>query len=116
MRPALVAFTLVAAGGLSAGFAEPPVAKTADEQADEKMLRLQGYKPQMLRGAMVYCRRETPLGSHLPTTLKCITPEQAKMMAQEGRQTTERIQRGQTACLSTATLRGPSTGPANCGN
>lgn len=99
MRPALVAFTLVAAGGLSAAFAEPPVAKTADEQADEKMLRLQGYKPQMLRGEMVYCRREIPLGSHLPTTLKCITPE-----------------RGQTACLSTATLRGPSTGPANCGN
>ena len=56
------------------------------------MLRLRGYRPQMMNGEMLYCRREIPLGSHLPTILHCVTVAEAKLMTEEGRRTTERMQ------------------------
>jgi len=69
-----------------------PASTSPDEPPDDKMLRLRGYRPTMMNGEMVYCRREIPLGSHLPTMLHCVTAAEAKLMTEEGRRTTERMQ------------------------
>jgi hypothetical protein len=103
--PATAAAT---AAGTSATASTNPAPHAPEEPAEEKLLRLQGYRPTMVSGEMLYCRREIPLGSHLPSTLKCVTVAEAKLMAEEGRRTTERIQRNTVACLN------PQTG--GCGN
>ena len=81
-------------------------AKTApsapDEQAQGQLLRNQGYSLTMVRGEPKYCRREIPLGSHLATVMRCVTVQEAELMAKEGRETTERIQRNTSGCLSGA--------------
>jgi hypothetical protein len=46
----------------------------------------------MRNGEEVYCRREAPLGSRLPTALHCVTVAEAELMAQQGRETTEHLQ------------------------
>jgi hypothetical protein len=74
----------------------------------EQLLRSQGYKLSMVNGKEEYCRREIPLGSHLPTVFHCLTVAQAEAMAREGRETTERIQRNTPTCL--AGSRGPFCG------
>ena len=120
-----IAMLAILTTGVSPALADPaatpapeshPAPQAAEEPLDEKAVRLQGYRATMLKGEMVYCRREIPLGSHLPTTLKCVTIQEAKLMAEEGRQTTERIQRSMQACLASGGPRGPSSAPANCGN
>jgi hypothetical protein len=99
-----------------AAVAAKPAPKASEEKSDERVLRDEGYRPQMKNGEVLWCRREVPLGTRLTTQLKCITVEESKLIAEEGRRTAERIQRGQGGCLATGTARGPSTGPANCGN
>jgi hypothetical protein len=72
------------------------------ERLQEQLLRSQGYKLSMVNGEEKYCRREIPLGSHLPTVLHCVTVAEAEAMAREGRETTERIQRSTAGCLNPA--------------
>jgi len=76
-----------------------PAASESKERMAEQQLRLQGYKLTMVRGEEKYCRRETPLGSHLATVMHCVTVEEAEMMAREGREVTERQQRNTPGCL-----------------
>jgi hypothetical protein len=85
-----------------------PAASESKERMAEQQLRLQGYRLTMVRGEEKYCRRETPLGSHLATVMHCVTVEEAEMMAREGREVTERLQRNTTGCLQ------PSAG--GCGH
>jgi hypothetical protein len=87
--------------------AETPVVAPAkstpsasDERLQEQLLRFQGYKLSMVHGEKKYCRREIPLGSHLPTVLRCVTVAEAELMTKEGRETTERIQRDTVGCLN----------------
>ena len=68
----------------------------------EQLLRNQGYRLTMVHGQPKYCRREKPIGSNLASVMRCVTVEEAEMIAKEGRETTERIQRTQTACLTPA--------------
>jgi hypothetical protein len=68
----------------------------------EQQLRLQGYRLSMVRGEEKYCRREAPLGSRLESVMHCMTLAEAEVMVHEGKETTERIQRNQTACLKPA--------------
>ena len=68
----------------------------------EQLLRLQGYRLSMVHGEEKYCRREIPLGSHLPTVMHCVTVAEAEEMAREGRDTTEHIQRNMSGCLNKA--------------
>jgi hypothetical protein len=79
-----------------------PNISASDERMQEKLLRAQGYKPSMRNGEKVFCRREIPLGSRLPTTLKCVTVAEAETMAKEGKETTEHLQRTMVACLQPA--------------
>ena len=72
----------------------------------QKLLSAQGYKPTMIDGEKKYCRREAPTGSHLTTTLKCVTVAEAKLMAKEGRDTTERIQHRSPDCFAPGSQHG----------
>jgi len=65
----------------------------------ERQLRLQGYRPSMVRGQVKYCRREAPLGSHLESAMHCVALAEAELMMREGRETTERLQQSQ-GCLT----------------
>lgn len=67
--------------------------------------------PQMRNGDRIFCRREVPLGSHLPTVLNCVSAEEAERIAQAARGDTEHSQRRMTSCLMNANGRS-----ANCGN
>ena len=118
MRPAILMLAILTGGGLPVAFADPPATPVAanptpgapDEPMALKLLRAEGYKPAMRNGEKVYCRREVPLGSRLPTTLKCVTVAEAELMAKEGRETTEHIQRNTAGCLASADPH-----KANCG-
>lgn len=93
--------------------AMPATAATAATHTEqlEKQLRVQGYSPQMRNGDRVFCRREVPLGSHLPTVLNCVTPDEAERISQAAKGDIEHSQRRMTSCLMNANGRS-----ANCGN
>ena len=97
--PALSPQTPVAQTPVSEAPVVTPPKPAASESKAEQQLRLQGYKLTMVRGEEKYCRRETPLGSHLATVMHCVTVEEAEMMAREGREVTEREQRNTPGCL-----------------
>lgn len=80
----------------------------SDEQLQKRLLQSQGYKLSMVNGQEKYCRRETPLGSHLATALHCVTVAEAEAMAREGREVTEHLQRNMSGCLT--------PGAGGCGN
>lgn len=79
-----------------------PAASSSDDSKREALLLDQGYKPAMRNGEKVFCKREIPMGSRLPTALHCLTVAEAELIAQEGRETTERIQRNTVGCLGAA--------------
>jgi hypothetical protein len=124
MQRAVVILAILATGGLSVTFADPPatpaaatppassaVAPASDVPLQEKWLRNQGYKPYMMNNEKVFCKRETPIGSHLATTLHCLTAAEAELMAKEGKDTVERLQRNMTSCLAPG-----AHAVANCGS
>jgi hypothetical protein len=80
----------------------PSTSSTSGERMLGQQLRLQGYRLSMVRGEEKYCRREAPLGSRLESAMHCVTLAEAQVMVREGKETTERIQRNQTACLQPA--------------
>lgn len=79
-----------------------PIPSASDETQAEKSLRDQGYKPAMRNGEKVFCRREAELGSRLANKLHCMTVAEAELIAKEGRETTERLQRSTAGCLAGA--------------
>ena len=91
----------------AAAAAKPVASSAPKERAEEQLLRNQGYKLTMVNGQEMYCRREAPLGSRLGSTVHCVTVQEAELIAKEGREVTERIQRSTPGCL------GPSMG--GCG-
>ncbi len=80
-----------------------PAASASDDSKREAPLLDQGYKPAMRNGEKVFCKREIPMGSRLPSALHCLTVAEAELIAKEGRETTERIQRSMVGCLNAAT-------------
>jgi hypothetical protein len=76
-----------------------PTATPSDDSKREALLLDQGYKPAMRNGEKVFCKRETPMGSRLPSALHCLTVAEAELIAKEGREATERIQRNTVGCL-----------------
>jgi hypothetical protein len=85
-----------------------PTPDASGERIQEKVLRANGYKPSMRHGERVFCRREIPMGSRLPTTLKCVTVVEAEMIANEGKELTEQLQHRTPGCLSGS--KGPQCG------
>jgi hypothetical protein len=83
----------------SAAAPAKPAPSAANGDSDDKELLKQGYKPRVVRGEKVYCKREVPTGSNLPVT-RCMSAESAKEMAAEGKEMAERIQRNGFGCLS----------------
>jgi hypothetical protein len=84
----------------------------SNEVQIERQLRAQGYAPQMHNGDKVFCRRETPLGSHLPTVLNCVTAAEAERIAKNSRGDLERVQHK----MSGGTCLNNGGRNANCGN
>jgi hypothetical protein len=82
--------------------AVPPAPSASDERMAQQQLRLQGYRPSMVNGEQLYCRREAPLGSRLESVRHCVTLAEAELMAKEGKETTERLQRNPPGCLNPA--------------
>lgn len=80
--------------------ASPAVASESDKHLQEEWLRNQGYKPYMRNDEKVFCKREIPLGSHIPTTLHCLTLAEAELVAKEAKDTAEHLQRNMTGCLA----------------
>jgi|SRR5215472_440881 len=100
--PAASAASPISTAAAAAQTAVPAQAKPPDDRLLEQQLRLQGYRLSMVRGQEKYCRREAPLGSRLESVMHCVTLAEAQLMMQEGKETAERIQRNQTACLKPA--------------
>jgi hypothetical protein len=91
-----------------------PAASTAasNEVQLEKQLRVQGYSAQMHNGERTFCRREVPVGSHLPTVLNCVTADEAERIAKNARGDLEKVQHKMSG--GTCLMNGGRN--ANCGN
>ena len=72
----------------------PAAATDAVAKATQHFLA-EGYKPEMRRGEMVYCRKETALGSRLAPVKNCGTIEQLKLSEQQTRNGLREAQRQQ---------------------
>jgi hypothetical protein len=61
----------------SASTAKPAASAddAASEEATDKRLRSQGYRPEMRNGTKIYCRKEAAIGSRFESKV-CATPEQ----------------------------------------
>jgi hypothetical protein len=66
----------------------------AAEDARNKALLAQGYKPEIKNGTTYYCRREAQLGSHFETKV-CGTPDQLRANQQDTKDVMDKIQREQ---------------------
>jgi hypothetical protein len=90
--------------------AAPPTLTDAHIQQLEKQLRSRGYAARMMRGAVFFCRREVPLGSHLASEYNCVSVEGAERIANSSREDLESMQRQSGHCLITGNRN------ANCGS
>lgn len=108
MRPVVALLACLSAGALAPALADPPAAtsttppatpatapapKPADDE-DVKHFVAEGYKPEKRGGQQVYCRKETKLGSHFPTTT-CATIEQLKLQEQQAKDSLQQVQQSQ---------------------
>ena len=59
------------------------VVEAARENGDEKRLRAAGYKPEMVNGEQIWCRKETALGSRLAAQKVCGTAKSLALSEQE---------------------------------
>jgi len=107
MKPLIVLFATASLGLLAsvtarAGDPAPPAGSTVSPEPpkdvadvnEDRMLRQQGYKPEMRRGVQYYCRREAPLGSRFEQ-VRCLTLAQSREMRQHSKDLTEHAQRDQ---------------------
>jgi hypothetical protein len=81
--------------------AETPTAAAAaaaksEVDADEKALVSRGYRPEMLHGQKVFCRREPKLGTKFEEK-RCGSVAQLAQEARNARDMTEKSQRNQTS-------------------
>lgn len=67
-------------------------ASAADVSIEEKALLASGYKPYMRNGEMVYCRRDTAIGSRLVAQMTCGTVRELEAARQETRKDMTRLQ------------------------
>jgi hypothetical protein len=67
--------------------------QTAEQSAWEKQLLSRGYKPAMLNGQKVWCRKEEILGSRLAPKNVCAPAEQLELNAQTAKEATEHAQK-----------------------
>jgi hypothetical protein len=65
---------------------------TASEDANDKRLRSQGYKPETRNGTKVYCRKETEMGSRFPAKV-CGTAEQLANANKDSQDALDKVQR-----------------------
>jgi hypothetical protein len=94
--PATLA-TPAASSAAAASTSAPDAAKAAADaqekaKATEKRMRGHGYKPVVQRdGTLLYCRKETEMGSHFTKT-SCNTAEDIDRIELEAKDTTTRMQ------------------------
>jgi hypothetical protein len=74
--------------------AAPVELKASDKEAEAQIKRLKaaGYKPVLVNGEIVFCRKERAMDSHFEEK-HCGTAEQLAAEADAGKQATENVQR-----------------------
>jgi len=73
--PSAAAPASTASSAQTASASKSVVSAEAIDDATDKRLRSQGYKPEVRNGIKIYCRKETAIGSHFESKV-CATPEQ----------------------------------------
>lgn len=85
-----------AAAAANAAAATPATAPAKPAiDPDEKRFISQGYRLEMHNGEKVFCRREPVTGTRLGEAKHCSTLGQLKLLEQESKDVTEKIQRTQ---------------------
>lgn len=80
-------------GGTPAHSANATATPAAAIDPREKHLLSQGYKPQMVKGEKVFCKREAVMGSRTETVSRCGTVDQLVSETRLSREATENSQR-----------------------
>jgi hypothetical protein len=93
--PASTATPAASSSSTQSASAAKPAASADDaasEEATDKKLRSQGYKPETKNGTKIYCRKETELGSRFPARV-CGTPEQLANANKDSQDALDKVQR-----------------------
>jgi len=84
-----------ASSAQTASASKPAASADATDDATDKRLRSQGYKPEVRNGTKIYCRKETEMGSRFPTKV-CGTPEQLSAANKDSQDALNKAQLGTT--------------------
>jgi hypothetical protein len=90
--PASAATSAPSSSATQPASAAKPAASADTDDATDKRLRSQGYKPETRNGAKIYCRKETELGSRFPSKV-CGTPEQLANSNKDSQDALDKVQR-----------------------
>jgi hypothetical protein len=80
-----------ASSAQTASASKPAASADATDDATDKRLRSQGYKPEVRNGTKIYCRKETEMGSRFPSKV-CGTPEQLSAANKDGQDALNKVQ------------------------
>jgi hypothetical protein len=89
--PAVAATPASSASSAQTAAASKPASSDAGDDATDKRLRSQGYKPEVRNGTKIYCRKETEMGSRFPTKV-CATAEQLAAANKDGQDALNKVQ------------------------
>jgi len=93
--PSAAAPASTASSAQTASASKSVVSAEAIDDATDKRLRSQGYKPEVRNGTKIYCRKETEMGSRFPTKV-CGTPEQLSAANKDSQDALNKAQLGTT--------------------
>ena len=71
---------------------KPAASADATDEATDKRLRSQGYKPEVRNGTKIYCRKEAELGSRFESKI-CGTAEQLSNANKDSQDALDKVQR-----------------------
>jgi hypothetical protein len=89
--PAAAATPASSASSAQTASASTPASSDATDDATDKRLRSQGYKPEVRNGTRIYCRKETEMGSRFPSKV-CGTAEQLAAANKDGQDALNKVQ------------------------
>jgi hypothetical protein len=80
-----------ASSAQTASASKPAASADATDDATDKRLRSQGYKPEVRNGTRIYCRKETEMGSRFPSKV-CATAEQLAAANKDSQDALNKVQ------------------------
>ena len=81
-----------ASSAQTASASKPAASADATDEATDKRLRSQGYKPEVRNGTKIYCRKEAELGSRFESKI-CGTAEQLSNANKDSQDALDKVQR-----------------------